>query len=64
MKLAPETKKFSQRQLHIKKIDNDIVSVNYEGIVIFPVFGRFGAIRKPDSGSIVYRYNSSCFINS
>ena len=29
------------------------MSANFDVIVIFPIFGQFGAIRKPDSGRIV-----------
>ena len=52
-----------------EKIDDDVVSVNYEGIVIFPIVGQFGAIQKSDSGRVVYKSasfinNSSSFINS
>ena len=33
-----------------KKIDVDLMSENYDVIVIFRIFGQFGAIRRPDSG--------------
>ena len=29
------------------------MSANCDVIVIFPIYGKFGAIRKPDSGRIV-----------
>ena len=29
------------------------MSVNFDVFVIFPIYGQFGAIRKPDSGHIV-----------
>ena len=29
------------------------MSANCDVIVIFPIYGQFGAIRKPDSGRIV-----------
>ena len=32
-----------------KKYDDDIMSTNCNVIVIFPIYGQFGAIRKPDS---------------
>ena len=35
---------------------------NYDVIVIFPIYGQFGAIRKADSGGIVYK--KYIFINS
>ena len=33
--------------------DDDIMSGNYDAIAIFPIYGQFGAIWKPDSGHIV-----------
>ena len=53
------TRKTKQRQ---KKIDNDVMSANCDVIVIFPIYGQFGAIRKPDSGRIVCK--TYIFINS
>ena len=41
--------------LDSEKTDDDVASVNYQGIVIFPIFGWFGAIQKPDSGRMVYK---------
>ena len=38
MKLGPVT-----------KLDNDLMSENCDVIAIFPIYGQFGAIRKPDS---------------
>ena len=38
------------------------MSENYDAIVNFPIYGRFGAIRKPDSGRLVYK--TYIFINS
>ena len=44
-----------------KKIDDDAMSPNFDAIVIFPIYGQFGA-RKPDSERIVCKtyifYNS------
>ena len=54
MKLGPVTK-FDKRNKTSKKFDNDIVSANCDLIVIFPIYGKFGAIWKPDSGCIVCR---------
>ena len=33
-----------------KKLDYDVMFANYDIIIIFPIYGRFGAIHKPDSG--------------
>ena len=38
------------------------MSENNDIIVIFLIYGRLGAIRKPDSGRIVYKIH--IFINS
>ena len=38
------------------------MSLNYDVIVIFLIYGQFGAIREPDSGSIVCK--TYIFINS
>ena len=38
------------------------MSENCDVIVIFPIYGQFGAIRKPDSGRIVCK--TYVFINS
>ena len=37
------------------------MSENYDAIVIFPTYGQFGAIWKPDCGRIVYK--TDIFIN-
>ena len=38
------------------------MSVNSDAIVIFPIFGQFEAIQKPDYGRIVWK--TQIFINS
>ena len=38
------------------------MSENYNLIVIFSIYGQFGAIRKPDSGHIIYK--TYIFINN
>ena len=45
-----------------RKFDNDVVSANCDVIIIFPIYGQFGAIRKPDSRHIVCK--TYIFINS
>ena len=52
MKLGPVTKLDKKNKTTSKKFDNDVVSANCDVIVIFPIYGEFGAIRKPDSGRI------------
>ena len=46
-----------------KKMDDYIMSGNSEVIVIFPIFGQFGAIRMPDSRHIVWKTYISIEIN-
>ena len=53
MKLGPVTKLDKRNKTTSKKFDDDIISANYDVAVIFPIYGQFGAIRKPDSGGRV-----------
>ena len=55
MKLGPVTK------LEKKNYD-DVMSANCDFIVIFPISGQFGAIRKSDSGHLFCKIY--IFINS
>ena len=48
MKLGPVTK-LDKKKTTSKKIDDNVMLANYDVIVIFPIFGQFGAIRKSDS---------------
>ena len=50
MKPGPVTKLDKKNKTPSKKPDDDIMSANCDAIVIFPIYGKFGAIRKPDSG--------------
>ena len=45
-----------------KKFDDDVMSPNCDVIVIFPIYGQFGAIQKLDSGRTVCK--TCIFINS
>ena len=45
-----------------RKIDNDAVLASSDVIVIFPSYGQFGAIWRPDSGRMVCK--TYIFINS
>ena len=67
MKLEPVTKfdkrkKTTSKKKKKKKIDDDIMSGNFDAIVIFQIYVEFGAIRKPDSEHIVFKIY--IFINS
>ena len=53
MKLGSVIKLDKRSKTTPKKIHNDVMSKNCDIIVIFPIYGQFGAIWKPDSGRIV-----------
>ena len=53
------TREAQQRQ---KKTDDDVMSANCDVVVFFPIYGEFSAIRKPDSGCMVYK--TYIFINN
>ena len=61
MKLGPVTK-FDIRNKTLSKTYDDVMSKNYDVIIIFPIYGQFGAIRKLASRQIVYKIY--IFINS
>ena len=46
---------WQEKQGNVKKFDNDFMSVNFDAVVIFPIYGQFGAIRKPDSARMVFK---------
>ena len=49
MKLGPVTKLEKRNKTSLKKVDVDVMSKNYDVIVIFRIFGQFGAVPRPDS---------------
>ena len=49
MKLGPVTKFDKRNKTTSKKNDDDIILANCDAIVIFPIYGQFRAIQKPDS---------------
>ena len=49
MKLGPVTKLDKRKKTTLKKYDVDVMSENYDVTDIFRIFGKFGAIRRPDS---------------
>ena len=55
MKLRPVTKFDKGNKTLSKNINDDVISENYDVIVIFPIYGQFGAMQKPDFGRIVYK---------
>ena len=50
MKLGSVTKLDNRNKTTSKKFDVDVMSKNCDVIVVFRVFGQFGAVRRPDSG--------------
>ena len=61
MKLKTVTKICKRNEATSKKIDDEVISENYDAIVIFPIYGQFGVIWKPDSRPIVCK--TYVFIN-
>ena len=61
MKLGPVTKLEKGNTTTLKKFDDDVMLENCDVIVNFPIYGRFGAFRKPDSGRMVCK--TYIFIN-
>ena len=61
MKLGPVTK-LGKRNKTTSKVCDDVMLANCDVIVIFPTYGQFGAIQKPDSGCIVCK--TYIFMNS
>ena len=53
MKLGPVTTLDRRNKIILKKFDDDVMSANCDAIVIFPIYGQFGAIRKRDFGGTV-----------
>ena len=62
MKLEPVAKLDKKNQMTSKKFGDNVMSANYDVILVFPIYGRFGVIRILDSGRIVCKTYS--FINS
>ena len=55
MKLRPVTKLDKRNKTTSKKFDDDVMSASCDIIVLFPIYGQFGTIRKPDFGRIVHK---------
>ena len=62
MKVGPVTKLDKRNKTMSKKINDDVRLANCDVIVVFPIYGQFGAIQKPHSGRIVCK--TYIFINS
>ena len=55
MKLEPVTELDYRNKVTSKKFYDEVMSPNCDVIAIFSIYRQFGAIRKPDSGCIVYK---------
>ena len=55
MKLGAETKLDKRNKTTSKKFANNVMSGNFDVIVIFLFYGQLGAIQKPDAGRIVWK---------
>ena len=62
MKPGPITKLDKQRKTTTKHFRDDVILGNCNVILIFLIYGQFGAIQKPDSECIVCK--TYIFINS
>ena len=49
MKLGPEAKLDKRNKTMSNKFDVDVMSEYCDVIVIFQIFGQFGAVQRPDS---------------
>ena len=61
MKHGPVTKLEKREKATSKKFDAGVMSTDCNVIVIFPLYGQFGAIQRPDSACIVCK--TYIFIN-
>ena len=50
MKLGPVTKFDKGNKKTTKNFETDVMSTNCDAIVIFSIYGQFGATQKPGSG--------------
>ena len=54
MKLGPITKLGKSNTITSKSIEDAVMSTNYDFVVIFPIYSQLGAIRKSESGRMLY----------
>ena len=62
MKLGPITKLEKRNKMMSKKFGDDAILQNCDVIVIFPIYGQYEGIQKPDSKCTVCK--TFIFINS
>ena len=61
MKLRPVTKLDKKNKITPKTFDDGVMLANCDVIVIFLIYGQFGAVQRPDSGRIICK--TYIFIN-
>ena len=54
MKLGPVTKLDKKKHGNVKKIEDDFMLTNSDVTVVFPIYGLFGAIQKPDFECMIF----------
>ena len=54
MKLGLVTKLHKRNKITSKKFENDVIPKNCDVIFMFPIYGQFGAIWKPDAGGMMH----------
>ena len=62
MKLKAVTKFDKRNNATLKKLNNDVMSVNWDVVVVFLIYGEFPAVWKPSSESMAWK--TYIFINS
>ena len=55
MKLGPVPKLDKKNKTTSENFDDDVMPGDCDVIIIFRIFGQFGAVRRPDSGHRVYK---------
>ena len=53
MRLGPVTKLDKKNKTTSKNIDGDVISVNFDAILVFLIYGQSGAIWQTHSGCLV-----------
>ena len=64
MELGPVTKLDKRNKTTSKRLDDDVMSTNYDIIVIFPILDQSRAIQKPHSRHIVCKMYISLIVTS
>ena len=54
MKFGPIIKLYKRNKATSNIFDDDVMSKNCDVIVIFAIYGQFGAIRKPDTAKLMF----------